>query len=650
MKSNRIHKCLQILGFFGLAISSLESKAATLNHFAPHSGNESYLVTASPSVLPHLQSNVWLMSTYASNPLVYRDASGKIIRRAVADQLHLELGSSFGLADVVQLGIALPFGYVGGEGIDGQGLSTLSLADARIMGKLRLTPWSEGFIAGFRTVATLPFSQASTTGSSLVGEKLPTFTAAATAGFQDGGLRAGFDVGAVLRNPTPLGTSTAADFEAQQVGHEIIWGLGSEIPLSGDISILTDIYGRFTPTSLNSSVPQMPTEISLGLRGWINDVQLTAGVGSGLVAGFGTPSGRVFVNATFLAQRPQRPRLYDNAAEAFQKISAWMGASATDENKNAASAPNAASPKETKLPAEKTNSDADESSDAESVWLGDDSEMESEERSMDDDEEEGDESPTKELSVEDERSLRERCAALEATDEPAAVLPAALSSSRSQTAVQTVDVCAGPEASQHPHCNVYQPDRDRDGIPDSLDRCRAHPEDFDGWQDNDGCPDWDNDGDRILDTLDACPNDPENVDGYLDEDGCPDNKDGQNIVIQFRKDHISYQPQRLFRSGRSTLSKTAELVLEQLAQKLEKHKEVGRVRIIGLPDNIRNTPTNRQLAGKRAGEVRNFLVSKGIAPSRLLTSNVLEEDEDFMRGRELSREQVLLQIETAKAR
>ena len=627
-----------MLGFLGLVLSGLESRAATLNHFAPQSGNESYLVTPSPAVLPHLQSNVWLMSTYASNPLVYRDASGKIIRRAVADQLHLELGSSFGLADVVQLGIALPFGYVGGEGIDGQGLSTLSLADARIMGKLRLTPWSEGFIAGFRTVATLPFSQASTTGSSLVGEKLPTFTAAASGGFQDGGLRFGFDVGAVLRSPTPLGTSSLDGFDAQQVGHEIIWGLGAEIPFSGDISILTDLYGRFTPTSLNSSVPQMPTEISLGLRGWFNDVQLTAGVGSGLVAGFGTPSGRVFVNATFLAQRPTRPRLYDGASTALGKIAAWMGGPAQEETAAA------------EIPAARTAPDASDTlpdKNSGSAALNPDTdETDTEEEGFFD---EGDEASDEETAEDDTQTLLEKCAALTAEDETMAEPTSPVNASLPLPAAKAVDVCTGPDASLHPHCNVYQPDRDRDGIPDTMDRCRAHPEDFDGWLDTDGCPDWDNDGDRILDTLDACPNDPENIDGYLDDDGCPDNKNSRDIVIQFRKDHIAYQPQRLFRSGRSTLSKTAELVLERLAKKLERHKEVERVRIIGLPDNIRNTPSNRQLAGKRADEVRDFLVSRGISPDRLLTSNALEEDEDFMRGRELSREQVLLQIESDRA-
>jgi outer membrane protein OmpA-like peptidoglycan-associated protein len=65
-------------------------------------------------------------------------------------------------------------------------------------------------------------------------------------------------------------------------------------------------------------------------------------------------------------------------------------------------------------------------------------------------------------------------------------------------------------------------DRDHDGIPDDLDKCPTIPEDFDGFEDHDGCPEDDNDNDKIPDVRDKCPNTPENVNGYQDADGCPD--------------------------------------------------------------------------------------------------------------------------------
>jgi outer membrane protein OmpA-like peptidoglycan-associated protein len=65
-------------------------------------------------------------------------------------------------------------------------------------------------------------------------------------------------------------------------------------------------------------------------------------------------------------------------------------------------------------------------------------------------------------------------------------------------------------------------DTDGDGIPDSDDRCPLLAEDWDGFQDFDGCPDLDNDRDGIPDIRDQCPNDPETYNGYYDFDGCPD--------------------------------------------------------------------------------------------------------------------------------
>ena len=73
------------------------------------------------------------------------------------------------------------------------------------------------------------------------------------------------------------------------------------------------------------------------------------------------------------------------------------------------------------------------------------------------------------------------------------------------------------------------PDNDGDGILDVEDKCPLQPEDPDGFKDGDGCPDPDNDVDGILDADDKCPNEPEDKDGFEDEDGCPDpdnDKDG----------------------------------------------------------------------------------------------------------------------------
>ena len=75
-------------------------------------------------------------------------------------------------------------------------------------------------------------------------------------------------------------------------------------------------------------------------------------------------------------------------------------------------------------------------------------------------------------------------------------------------------------------------DRDHDGIPDELDKCPDQPEDFDGFQDDDGCPDPDNDNDGVLDEDDECPNEA----GPASNNGCPlKDRDGDGLLNEVDK-------------------------------------------------------------------------------------------------------------------
>jgi OmpA-OmpF porin, OOP family len=70
----------------------------------------------------------------------------------------------------------------------------------------------------------------------------------------------------------------------------------------------------------------------------------------------------------------------------------------------------------------------------------------------------------------------------------------------------------------HPNCpNATTNDHDGDGLFNIIDQCRELPEDKDGFQDQDGCPDVDNDDDCLFDEADECPNAP----GPTLNKGCP---------------------------------------------------------------------------------------------------------------------------------
>jgi hypothetical protein len=93
-------------------------------------------------------------------------------------------------------------------------------------------------------------------------------------------------------------------------------------------------------------------------------------------------------------------------------------------------------------------------------------------------------------------------------------------------------------------------DRDKDGVFDVNDKCPDQPEDRDGFQDNDGCPDLDNDTDQVPDAQDKCVNEAEDVDQFEDEDGCPEadnDKDGipdlNDGCPNAAEDHAGKKPQ-----------------------------------------------------------------------------------------------------------
>jgi hypothetical protein len=85
-------------------------------------------------------------------------------------------------------------------------------------------------------------------------------------------------------------------------------------------------------------------------------------------------------------------------------------------------------------------------------------------------------------------------------------------------------------------------DPDHDGITSKRDSCPNDAEDFDGYQDEDGCPDLDNDGDGIADRVDLAPDLAEDKDGFEDEDGRPD-MDNDGDGIQDDKDQCPNAPE-----------------------------------------------------------------------------------------------------------
>jgi OOP family OmpA-OmpF porin len=153
-------------------------------------------------------------------------------------------------------------------------------------------------------------------------------------------------------------------------------------------------------------------------------------------------------------------------------------------------------------------------------------------------------------------------------------------------------------------------DSDKDGVPDARDRCPKEWGDGPG-----GCPVRDKDGDGILDSKDSCEDQPENYNGFEDLDGCPDEPPEEVKRLTGVLEGI------YFASGKSTILKKSARTLDSVVETLKKYPDV-RVKITGHTDSTGSRDNNVELSRARAEAVRDYLVGKGIDTGRIQTEGV----------------------------
>ena len=154
-------------------------------------------------------------------------------------------------------------------------------------------------------------------------------------------------------------------------------------------------------------------------------------------------------------------------------------------------------------------------------------------------------------------------------------------------------------------------DSDGDGIPDSKDACPSEPEDHDGFEDQDGCPDPDNDRDGIPDERDQCPNEPETYNGVQDADGCPD---ASRVRPDARPQCQLKEGPIAFGDNSAVIRPSTAAILDSLAVCIHARPDFfQKVVLQGHADRRERNP--RALANARAAAVRRYLVKRG-APSR----------------------------------
>jgi outer membrane protein OmpA-like peptidoglycan-associated protein len=174
-----------------------------------------------------------------------------------------------------------------------------------------------------------------------------------------------------------------------------------------------------------------------------------------------------------------------------------------------------------------------------------------------------------------------------------------------------------PDCARTPDAPGCEPDlsqdRDKDTLPDALDRCPDAAEDKDGFEDADGCPEPDNDSDGIPDTADSCPE----VVGVEQAQGCPVAESEQPEPAAdsgapapeatLQQDRITVNESIRFAFGDSKVAESSAPLLREVLAILETHPAL-KLQIEGHCDSSGAKPYNHVLSLRRANAVRNFLI------------------------------------------
>ena len=170
------------------------------------------------------------------------------------------------------------------------------------------------------------------------------------------------------------------------------------------------------------------------------------------------------------------------------------------------------------------------------------------------------------------------------------------------------------------------PDRDHDDVLDAVDACPDVPGERTDDPETNGCPppppipDEDTDGDGIVDRRDACPGvaGPPSADPRTN--GCPPRPTAPEApppTAVVTDAAIVIREAVLFVTDSAELAPESTRVLAAVADVLDKHPELLRVRVEGHTDSSGDATHNDDLSARRAASVVAWLVARGVAAGRL---------------------------------
>ncbi len=557
--------------------------------FRPAPGPYNFFTVQGSRVEGRTSLSLGAWANYANRPLTIFNANcpsvlndtgcttGDVRSRPIEHIATLNLQVGLTLANRLLLTLDLPFTYETGEAVnpaDGRpvvdsSFSTRSqsaggMGDPRVEAKLRIA--GSGLTGAGLAVSgfvSIPIGQYTGTDDHFTSEGSVTFGGRLIGEYRRGRFSMALNVGGVGRPDTLTVLST-------QVGSRLTWGAAVGVDISPRLAVMAEGYGS---SDLTSRLQNNNAEVLGGLRYRFRDLTITAGGGSGVLRGAGSPVGRAFIGVGWAPYR------VDNDSDGV------------GDNVD-------------RCPTEAEDIDGYEDDDG-------CPELDNDGDGVNDTTDRCPDQPEDRDNFQDTDGCPDN-------DNDNDGVP------------DGYDTCPRePEDRDGDHDEDGCPDndRDRDGVQDDRDRCPGEPEDTDGFQDEDGCPELDNDGDGVPDAEDQCSDQA----GPASAQGCPPasatptpaptpvaTAPAGPPLAQIVGTQIQIMQAVNFRRSSDRIDGAGSFrVLEAVAAILLAHPEVARIEVQGHTDNAGSEARNTALSDRRAQSVRRWLVEHGIASDRL---------------------------------
>jgi len=587
------------------AQNSAQDGEFSVQRFEPAPGTNNFLSVERLRMDGAWGWSVGLAFNYARNPFVViscasqsncQDPNAQLQDIAVVrDMFSWDLLAALSPARRVQIGLRLPMAYVSGDGINFDtgasitgGTKGFGVGDPMIEGKFRLFGGAQDpYTVGLAADLSFPVGHATAEGKYIGNASPVTGGLRAIFDGEAGPLFFGMNLRGVFRQPGTLGTTTVGPVDMR-------YGAALGFKVSPVFRVMAEGFGSTQFTGKNGT-NTLEIDGAIEVSPLNSGLTIRAGGGAGVLQGVGVPAARALAMVTYA-----------------REVGDQDGDGVYDD-KDAC------------------------------PTLAEDKDGFEDEDGCPDDDNDGDKIPDSKDKCPDKMEVVNGLA-----DDDGC--PDEVPDKDKDGIPDADDKC--PDAAGKMRTKEFYgcPDSDEDGVADSVDKCPNQPEDTDGFEDTDGCPDPDNDGDGINDELDECIDQPEIKNGFKDEDGCPDtppDKDGDGIsdaqdkcpdkpenfngyqdddgcpdkgpsLVQVGDTEINILQRVEFACGKDKIEGTASLlVLDAVAAVLKAYPGIFLVEVAGHTDNVGPADANRALSQKRAEAVVAYLVSKGIDAKRL---------------------------------